>query len=319
MLRLPNKGESTPPLVLPKHEGPKAESSRQRRERHEAQVFDETFAKKEKTDPTLVRIITAGAVTIVIVLAVGLLWPRGDRPTEASVVLPKDLIDLPEPEPESLNLDTLSPDMVATQLMPVLQRFLEAPTLKEASMTCRRPTRTLQRMKHFHGDDYYPPGLRQPVWELPMTRDGKWALITIEDKEFRKRPIALALEGSEWKVDWESWAGWSEVDLATAREEKPTEPFLVRVKVEPIDYYNFEFTDDSKWSAYRLSDPDQVQTLYGYVASLGETDLRLKPNPGEKDLPYTLRIHFPENASSDNQVIIDEIVAAGWHLREEEP
>lgn len=321
MLRLPLKGESTPPLVLPKHEGPKKESSKARRDRHSAEIFDETFAKKERTDPTIIRIIIAGAMTLALALLAGIFWPRGEHsPGGESTenLLPPGLIELPEPPSKNIPTDTLSPDLVRRQLQPVVEAFMEAPTLKEASMPCRRSTRTLLRMQKFHGDDYYAPGFRDFVWNQSMTRDGNWAVLEIEDKEFRKRPMALVLEGSEWRIDWESWAGWSEIALNDLREIQPKEPVLVRVTVEPIEYYNFSFANESEWSAYRLADPDLVETLYGYVPSVGALDLQLKPDPGEKNLRYTLRVSFPEGAQSNNQVTIDEIVTRGWLVKEED-
>lgn len=320
MLRLPGEEDSIPPLVMPKPKPQKAESSRGRRERRAAEVFDETFAKKEKTDPMLVRIVVAGAVTLAIVLLVGLLWPssqRGQAPAVGDNILPSDLIDLPDPDDDELSLDTLSPAMVTKQLEPVIQSFLEAPTMEEAANLCRRPTRTLQRMKAFHGDDYYAPGFRRVFIGGDMSRDGDWAILGVEDKQFRQQPIALVLDGAKWKIDWESWAGWSEVTLDELRKEKPTEPVLVRAIVQPTEYYNFGFSDDSRWSSYRLLDPDKMNTVYGYVPSLGELDLRLKPNPNEKELRFTLRVRFPDGAQSDNQLIIDEIVSKDWVVKED--
>lgn len=320
MLRLPVAGETTPPLVLPKPEAPKAESSKDRRERQSAQVFDETFAKKEGPDQTLVRIIMAGAVTIIIVLLVGLFAPKGGVDSEddtGASALPPELIDLTEPE--KITTNTLSPDLVRKQLEPIVKKFLESSTLKEASSYTRRPTRTLQRMKHFHGGSYYSPGFRAIGWNRPMTRDGNWATIEVEDQQFRTGPITLVLEDGRWQVDWESWSGWSEMEWSTLREEKPTQPVTMRVKVNSVDYYNFSFSDESKWASYRLSDPDDVETLYGYAPSLGEIDLRLKPNPGEKDLRFTLRVRYPEDPIADNQLIIDEILAKGWVVPEDSP
>ncbi|MBK1828325.1 hypothetical protein [Haloferula rosea] len=322
MLRLPTKGESTPPLVLPKQEAPKAESHQRRRERQSAEIFDETFAKKQGPDQTLVRIIMAGATTIIVVLLAGLLWPKGGNDTDDSdstSVLPPELIDLPDREPESIVNTVLSSDLVRKQLEPVIREFLESPTMEEAASHTRRPTRTLQRMKKLHGDGYYSPGFRQIKWNVPMERDGEWAMLSVEDSQFRTLPIALVREDGRWQIDWESWAGWSEVDLTTLRKEKPTEPVTVRVTVDPIDYYNFSFSDESKWSSYRLSDPEKIEAVYGYAPSLGEIDLRLKPNSGEKDLRFTLSVRYPDDATSDNQLIIDRILARGWVITEEAP
>lgn len=319
---MPTKGESTPPLVMPKQAPKKRESSKARRERRSAEIFDETFAKKEQTDPTLHRIVVAGAATLTIVLLAGVLWPRNQGSSDSardSAVLPEDLIELPERKSRDLTADSLSPALVQNQLLPVIEEFLNTTSLKEASELCRRPTRTLQRMKRVHPDKYYPPGLRAILSAKPMVREGDWALLQVEDMGFQQRPIALLFEDTRWKVDWESWAGWSEMDLPTLKQEKPTTPVLLRVRLRETDYYNFDFKDESKWSSYQLSDPDLLETIYGYVPSLGELDLRLRPGPDVKELKVALRVRYPEAATSDNQLIIEEIVSDSWLVKEDTP
>jgi hypothetical protein len=317
MLRLPVKGEPTHPLILPKHTVALGESDEARRERQSAEIFDETFTKKQATDPVIFRIIISGAVTLVIALLTGFFWPRGNQSSGPGISENFLPTDVPEETADEIQLDTLSPDLVLKQLQPVVSAFLEASTLKEASMQCRRSTRTLSRMQKLYGDSYYPPGFRNFVWNRPMTRDGNWAELLLEDKEFQIRPIALVLEDAEWRVDWESWVGWSEITMDELKETKPTESVLMRVTTAPIDYYNFSFSDELAWSSYRLSDADRAETVYGYVPSLGELDLQLKPNPDETNLRFTLRVKFPEGPQSNNQLIIEEIVAKGWLVKED--
>ena len=127
------------------------------------------------------------------------------------------------------------------------------------------------------------------------------------------------LEDSRWKSDWESWVGWSEKDLPTLKQEKPTAPVLVRVRLRETHYYNFEFKDESEWSSYQLSDPDLLETIYAYAPSLGELDLRLKPGPYGMELKVALRVRFLEGATSDNQLIIEEIVSDSWLVKEDTP
>lgn len=307
---------------MPKQAPKRRESSRARRERRSAEIFDETFAKKEDTDPTLHRIVVAGAATLALVLLVGVLWPQNHDRSEAArnnAVLPEILSELPERKSRELTADSLSPTLVQNQLLPVIEKFLNTSCLKEASELCRRPTRTLQRMKRLHADGHHPPGLRTILSSKPMVREGDWALLEVEDLGFQQRPIALLLEDSRWKIDWESWVGWSEKDLPTLKQEKPTAPVLVRVRLRETHYYNFEFKDESEWSSYQLSDPDLLETIYAYAPSLGELDLRLKPGPYGMELKVALRVRFLEGATSDNQLIIEEIVSDSWLVKEDTP
>jgi hypothetical protein len=100
---------------------------------------------------------------------------------------------------------------------------------------------------------------------------------------------------------------------------KPTSPTLFRVSVHPVEYYNFAFTDDTRWRSYRLDSPDGQHTIYGYVERGSLADSRIQLPPEAKMSPYTLYLRFPEDAGSRNQVLIDRIAADSWLIENEDP
>ncbi|MGE9271080.1 MAG: hypothetical protein ACQKBU_09790, partial [Verrucomicrobiales bacterium] len=158
------------------------------------------------------------------------------------------------------------------------------------------------------------------LWNAPMKRAGEWATFWINDGEFEKHQVALALESGRWKLDWESLAGWSEMSWDELKETQPTHPILIRTKIRPVDYYNFGFSDENKWSCYSLVNPQGDSSLYGYVPSLGALDLQLQVAETRKNMQVTLKVRYPKDAPSDNQVLIEEVIVAdGWITTGEKP
>ena len=134
---------------------------------------------------------------------------------------------------------------------------------------------------------------------------------TIQDGNFVNREIYVVDEDG-WKVDWESWAGWSEMDWDEFKKSRTSEKVMFRVVVSDVSYYNFAFADESRWSSYRLESPDGERALFGYVPRAGALDARLKSLEGIKNRPFVVKLRYPDEAPSDNQVLVEEIVEEGW-------
>jgi hypothetical protein len=84
------------------------------------------------------------------------------------------------------------------------------------------------------------------------------------------------------------------------------------VKLNDTNYYNFDFSDEAKWKSYTLLSHDEKYQIYGYV-ELGSpiaTAIGEALEPGDRF--FTLSLKFPENAESNNQVIIERVISNGW-------
>ena len=188
-----------------------------------------------------------------------------------------------------------------------------------ASGYTANPSRSLKRMKKMYEENWEPPGLREIKGFLPFTGYANSVFISIEDESFERHEIALIHTGNEWKIDWESTVGWSELPWAEMKKLKPAQPTLIRAYVRKSDYHNFDFEDDDKWSAFQLGNYNQEQTLYGYVPANGSMDTKLQPLSDQEVLKFLLRVRYLENSLSSNQVVIDEVIAEGWTQPEEDP
>ena len=83
-------------------------------------------------------------------------------------------------------------------------------------------------------------------------------------------------------------------------------------KLNNTNYYNFDFSDESKWRSHTLLSADDKHRMYGYVelGSLIEDDIPAFTE--ETDRFFILSLKFPENSQSNNQVIIERVIASGW-------
>lgn len=311
MLRLPAKGEETPPLVVKELSRRRRSHGDRRREQRAEAIFDETFADKSGPDPIFSRILIASVVTIAIVIVAGILWPRAGGPAvdpePVSLEPPSaDIQPLPDAGPR-----VVSVAMVRDELEPVVRAFLEAPDLKTASEWTARSERTLERMKAHYGDDYRPEGLESVLWNHSMTMGGGWASFEVETRDFNRRPVFLVDDGG-WKIDWESWVGWSPMTWEQLVEQRPTGTVRLRAVVRPVEYYNFRFSSESEWAAFTLASPDNASAIYGYVPRGSELHSRLTFLDGTTERRLLLDVRYPRNAPVGNQVLIEGLTGESW-------
>jgi len=136
--------------------------------------------------------------------------------------------------------------------------------------------------------------------------------LNVRTHDFETRQIAMVKTPAGYRVDWESWVAWSEMSWKDFKKEKPSEAKLFRVVSNPAIYYNFEFKDESKWISFNLQSVNGDDSLYGYAPVGSDLTARLRALDGVVRRKVMLKLRFPENPSSDNQVLIEEIVGEGW-------
>jgi len=131
-------------------------------------------------------------------------------------------------------------------------------------------------------------------------------------------------EGGErtYKVDWETSVGWCEMTFDEFKLQQPRAPVTFRLKMRGSDYYNHGFTDEKKWLASELYFPyaegGKERIFFGYLerGSKAWHDLALYAEPGN-NASVIVRLRYPEDAVSRDQVIIDSMVHDSWFYTEE--
>lgn len=138
-----------------------------------------------------------------------------------------------------------------------------------------------------------------------------------------RRPLEFALvkdaDGS-FKLDWESYAGVGDMPWEVFQQQRPVSPVLLRAYAVLDDYYNFEFSDASRFLCLKLVSSDFERVLYAFAETSSETAQRLTCDPAARSLqPLTIRVAYPENARSTNCVRLVDVVANRWLLLDEAP
>jgi hypothetical protein len=201
---------------------------------------------------------------------------------------------------------------------PLAEKLLNATRMEDLFPLIAYPEKHKEKMAA-----YYPDGILKPRGLIPFGSDTELlfkdanAGVIVQTSDYK--PLSLVFVETEEgiKIDWESWVAWSEMPWKTIIEEKPTKPILVRAKYRAANYYNFDFSDEKKWSCYEIASPDESHFIYGYVERGSDLDIMLKPIHEKVFVGVTLKISFAEGSQNGKQVLIHDRVADGWILSEE--
>lgn len=298
------------------------------RKRRKGSRANDAFSWEKESEPKLVRqgrrkskppiftitsIIAGGLLAWLYVKEAGSKSPQSDQMVEAPVITPP-----PKPQaqanPKELNTEPLEiPEEFIKKAEEIAGKFLSAQSVDELRDLVRNPDVTIPRIMKLHPDGKIDMGglyAFNPTDQFMMS--GVFISVPVYTQNFEKRIIVFAETADGIRIDWESWVGWCEMGWEEFMNTKPTTGTLFRVKLNNTNYYNFNFSDDSKWRSYILLSHDKTHQIYGYVeqGSPAAVEIGNAIQPG--DNYFTLSLRFPEKAESDNQVIIDRVISNGW-------
>lgn len=196
---------------------------------------------------------------------------------------------------------------------PLAVKFLSAVRVEDLLPLVRDPETTEPRLLATYPDGRIDsPGMSAFDTRREIIRHGRSFLVHVRTGDLDEKPLAFFMTPEGLRIDWESWVGWSEIPWEEFLSSRPAGGRLFRVRLSPVDYYNFAFADDRKWQSYRLESPGGEHSVYGYVERGSVLDNRLRPSPDRKSTDLVLTLSFPENATSRNQVLIGGLIAEGW-------
>lgn len=197
---------------------------------------------------------------------------------------------------------------------PLARKFLEARTVAELLEVVSHPERAAARMRREYPDGkVVPPGMVEFNAGLDVAYGGAAATINVRTTDFELRQLDFVGSAEGLKISWESWIGWCEMSWAEFLEQQPTAPQLCRVVMRKVDYYNFDFTDESRWRSYQLESVDGKWQVYGYVERDSVLDGRLQMDPDASSVLRILKLRFPDDLTGrGKQVLISEFVTEGW-------
>lgn len=304
MLRLPAPDDETPPLLIPSSGG-------------ESEDFEEIEAGGDDdhvhdAGSGSLKFFLGLSVPALVLLGLFAWWMAPDRAKPVvSGPLPTDLpvnADPPAAEPAAAQ-------NLAVEIESVVKSFLSAPSAEEALRHVRDPEKTAPKLDAWlAGKPYTAPGFREVAGDSASNNGttGEVFTVNVRTGDFELREIVVLGTEGNLKVDWESWAGWSEMPWAEFQSKRPVEGKWFRVELSPIQYYNFDFKDEGEWVSYRLISPDGTGSLYGYVPRISPLDEKIRPVEGNGNVKLLLKLKFPPDAASNNQVIIEAVSGQNW-------
>jgi len=123
----------------------------------------------------------------------------------------------------------------------------------------------------------------------------------------------------EFKIDWEASCIWNPISWAAYRSDRPTKPYRFRCLVSLADYYNFEFSNRTKWMAVKLQDLSTETGLFGYALRGSKTGEALRDLLSDGKVKFaTVDIRFPNSNGTGDCVEIVRLITPGWVVPDEE-
>lgn len=330
MLRIPPP-EFSPPLVVPIQSkerepepagsvdgsGQRRKSRRKRVKSSESHAWERkssgasVSARQEKRQ--MIWLLATGGV--VFMLATGAVWfaMSGGSATGPKSASHPATDDKAAGKPLPLDPPKQNEAAFLQQAESLARKFLETRTAKDLiPLVCDSAVTGPKILAYYDNGPVDAPGLAEFQADA-LVRQGEFIQVPVRTRQFENREIWFrAAPGEALRIDWESWVGWSEMTWQDFTREKPATPKLFRVTLSDVDYYNFGFSDESKFKSFRLESPDHADPLYGYVERDSGLASKLRPSSDQPKIRVALMLSFPEKASHDNQVIIHRLVADGW-------
>ncbi len=206
------------------------------------------------------------------------------------------------------------------QIWEVARQFASAPTAGDAIPFIRNPEQVGPRLLKYYTSDnpWIPFSLARKPDLTNLVVDRNFVVFDLPLADHGVRPMAFEQTADGFRVDWESFTGYSELSWVQLRRQRPRMPVMLRAVVRMSDYFNMDFPSPETHRCFQLSDQHSDHTLYGYVTKGSEADVQMAQLMLKAPSVHAiLRVRYPETSTSDRQMEITEVLEKGWVLREE--
>jgi hypothetical protein len=244
-------------------------------------------------------------------------------PPAAEVSAGVSLSDMAKPDslPASASpiiaLADVSPEVLSLCVR-VVSQYRQAKTWQEKLPFVKDPNRVEPLMQDFYeGQKMTDPDSGKLNGSQRFRFHGVEVITLFYDSSRSTGRVDVALmqdASGQWQLDWESYVGYSELGWTRFKQERPTTAKLLRCFASLGDYWNFEFSDESKYLSVHMLSPDGLTSLHGFCekdSSLGrEVATVLTDSTAKRHV--TLRLAYPPSAESDHCVKIIGLAAERW-------
>ena len=256
------------------------------------------------------RLLLAGGIFLFLLVTTGVLVSTHSAKPPAAA----ELAAIPRPTPQAPPpVVERSEASYLAEMEPIARQFMQATTVAEILPLVRNPAVAEPRIRRTYPDGkIVAPGMTLFNTSGMISTHGIVSAVGVMTRDHEEKAIAFVETPQGMKIDWESWAIWSEMPWAQFLSARPTAAHVFRVILSPVVYYNFEYSDDKKWKSYSLESPDREHVIFGYVEKGSEVDRMIHLDPEAKTLSLMLSLKFNPNCTSKNQVEIERLVTEGW-------
>jgi hypothetical protein len=207
-----------------------------------------------------------------------------------------------------------TPAALMAEAQPVVEKFLNARTVAELLEVVDQPDVVAGRLARIAPDGALDaPGFGEMGDFSQWFREGAHVTLPVRTKDFEFRLLTLRDGPDGVKVDWESSVGWSDIPWERFGEDEASAAGVFRAVIKPVEYYNFDFSDEQKWQSYQLESPDGLHSMYGYVERGSAMQLNLQACLADQaEARVMLELRYPEGARGRDQARIIRKIAEDW-------
>jgi len=201
------------------------------------------------------------------------------------------------------------------KLKTYLDQVYAAETVDELLKYCRETEGLRAKMvKFYKGEKVASKKIKDITRSTNYGRKPGFITYKAETTDYDVEQGVIEYREGIFKLDWESYTAYSEMSWKDLKRLKPTEPVVLRFVVKEGNYYNNDFKDEKKWQSIALENPhEKEEVLHGYVKKDSAVEQEVTNFGMSKDgYAVTVKAHYPEGATSDNQIIISELVNDSW-------
>lgn len=208
-----------------------------------------------------------------------------------------------------------NPQQLLETMIPIVEKFLRGATWKDKLVLARDAPRVGPLMER-----YYSRHPDKPVDFISVGADKALAyknnllVINVLMRDYEVRQIALEYKDGSYRVDWESFVGFCEMDPGELRDKRPVKPTMVRASISPAipGYFNYAFTDELGLDCYLITFPDESYA-FGYVEKTTPIARTLGNLLDQSNSAMAvLTVRYPEGSVVGDQCWIHQVIAEGW-------
>ena len=203
-----------------------------------------------------------------------------------------------------------------------ISAYFAAKSISEKLKFVRYPDRVKALMEEYYGrNEIKTKEVVRILSQRSLSLDFRlYNAVFVEMADGSKESVLVELfDDGDMKIDWEGHVCYLPVPWDEYIEKRPIGSFLMRVYVQRIEYYTYDFSDDEKYTSYKLTARDFDGHLYAYTLNDSEAGRKMNDHMNKvvksgqkKPQPLMLEVSFPMESRRLDQIVIDDFVATSW-------